>query len=221
MDELPDFGKPWVYENGFYLTASTSRMAKMIAQYELFKLTLDVPGDVVECGVFKGASFARFAMFRDLLSTSVAKQLIGFDAFGPFPKTEHEEDKAYLQGFTDSAGDQSITEDMMMEVLRQKKCDDEVILVKGNICSTVPEFCQANPHLKISLLNLDTDVYEPAATILDHLYPRIVPGGVLILDDYGVFPGETQAVDEYFADEPVEIRKFPFGRTPSYVIKPK
>ena len=109
---------------------------------------------------------------------------------------------------------------MMMDVLHQKKCADNVILVKGDICKTVPDYCANNPHLKISFLNLDTDVYEPASTILDHLSPRIVPGGILVLDDYGVFPGETEAVDEYFAEERLEIKKFPFGRTPSYIVKP-
>lgn len=221
MQELPDFEKPWEYENGFYLTASSTRMAKMLAQYELFKQTMHLPGEIVECGVFKGASFARFAMYRHLMLTGESKQLIGFDSFGPFPKTEFEEDKALLESFTAKAGDTSITEEMMMKVLEHKGCAEEVILVKGNICKTVPEYCEANPALKISLLNLDTDVYEPAATILDHLWPRIVPGGILILDDYGVFPGETQAVDEYFAgDSKIEVKKFPFGRTPSYIVKP-
>lgn len=219
--ELPDFDKAWDYENGFHLTTTVPRIAKMISHYELFKLTMEVPGDIVECGVFKGASFSQLAAFRSLLTTSTAKQLIGFDSFGPFPATEHEDDKPYLERFTAAAGDQSITEDEMRTILEHKKCDDAVILVKGDICKTVPEFCKENPHLRISFLNLDTDVYEPAAVILEHLYPRIVPGGVLVLDDYGVFPGETKAVDDYFADKPnTEIRKHAFCRTPSYVIKP-
>ena len=70
-----------------------------------------------------------------------------------------------------------------------------VELVPGDITLTVPEYVKAKPELRISLLNLDTDIYEPAVTILDHLFPRIVRGGILILDDYGTFPGETKAVD--------------------------
>ncbi|MBK5245369.1 MAG: dTDP-6-deoxy-L-hexose 3-O-methyltransferase, partial [Eubacteriaceae bacterium] len=76
-----------------------------------------------------------------------------------------------------------------------------------------------NPHLKISLLNLDTDIYEPAVTILEHLWPRIVRGGVLILDDYGTFPGETKAVDDYFDGKDIIINKFDFAMTPCYIIK--
>ena len=52
-----------------------------------------------------------------------------------------------------------------------------------------------------------------------YLYPRIVKGGILILDDYGTFPGETKAVDEYFKDKDIKIKKFPFAATPSFIIK--
>ncbi len=54
---------------------------------------------------------------------------------------------------------------------------------------------------------------------LEYLYPRLVRSGVLILDDYGTFPGETKAVDDYFKDKNIEMRKFPFCMTPCYIIK--
>jgi hypothetical protein len=56
-------------------------------------------------------------------------------------------------------------------------------------------------------------------TILEHLFPRIVRGGILILDDYAAFPGETKAVDDYLKSMHLRIQKFPFAMTPSYVIK--
>jgi hypothetical protein len=51
------------------------------------------------------------------------------------------------------------------------------------------------------------------------MFPLIVPGGVLVLDDYGVFPGETRAVDDYFRGRAVEIRKFPFCMSPCFIVK--
>jgi len=95
-----------------------------------------------------------------------------------------------------------------------------VDLIEGDITETVPSYVKANPELKISLLNLDTDIYEPAVTILEHLYPKITKGGILMLDDYGTHPGETKAVDEYFKNKTVEIKKFSFAMTPCYIIKP-
>lgn len=83
----------------------------------------------------------------------------------------------------------------------------------------VPKYVKDNPQLKISLLNLDTDIYEPAVTILENFYPRITRGGILILDDYETFPGEAKAVDDYFKDRKIEIKKFSFCMTPCYIVK--
>ena len=89
----------------------------------------------------------------------------------------------------------------------------------GDIVGSVPAYVRDHPDLEISLINLDTDIYEPAVTILEEFYPRLSPGGVLIIDDYGVFPGETKAVDEYFAGSGVEIRKHDFAVTPRFIVK--
>jgi len=217
--KLPDFKKSFDYENGFYLTCDITRISKIIAHYELFKMVLDVPGAIVEGGVFKGASLSRFAMFRDLFGNVFSKKIIAFDSFGKFPETSFEPDKKFREKFINAAGEQSISIDQMTRVLEYKKCNRFVELIEGDICKTVPEYIKENPQLKISLLNLDTDIYEPAVTILENLYPKIEKNGVLILDDYGTFPGETKAVDEYFKDKNIRIYKFPFCMTPCYIIK--
>ena len=219
MIDLPDLNQEFTWENNFYLSCQPARVGKLLAHYELFKMVAAVPGALVECGVFKGASLARFACFRQLLEGSAPREIVAFDIFGTFPATAFEADQAQLQKFISAAGDQSIAVDQMLEVLRRKHCDAGVDLVRGNVCETVPEYVRRRPDLKISLLNLDTDVYEPAVVILEELYPRIEPGGVLVLDDYGVFPGETKAVDDYFKGKDVEIRRLPFGSTPCFIVK--
>ena len=219
MIQLPDFDKAFEYENNFYLSCDNTRLSKILSHYELFKLTHDLPGAIVECGVFKGASLVRFAGFRDLFGNPWSHKIIGFDIFGEFPKTDFDEDQKYRENFINAAGSSSISVEQLQQVLDHKGIGKNVELVKGDVTETIPKYLAENPHLKISLLNLDTDIYEPAVTILEHLYPRIVRGGVLIIDDYGTFPGETKAVDDYFKDKPVKIRKFPFAMTPCYVIK--
>lgn len=217
--QLPDFSKSFEYENSFYLSCDNSRIGKILAHYELFKMTHHLPGAIVECGVFKGASFVRFGGFRDLFGNSYSKKLIGFDIFGQFPNTEYEDDKKYREGFiNETGGGISIGLEQLEEVLKHKKIENYE-LIKGDVTKTVPTYLKENPHLKISLLNLDTDVYEPAVTVLENLYPKIVRGGIFVIDDYGVFPGETNAVDEFFKDQDVEILKFPFAMTPCYIIK--
>jgi len=182
-------------------------------------MALNVPGTIVECGVFKGASLARFAMFRDLFGNPFSKKIIGFDTFGAFPETSFNPDKVVRKKFIEAAGDQSISADQMVKVLKHKGCDKFVELVPGDICETVPKYVKDHPELKISLLNLDTDIYEPAVTILEHLYPRIEKGGGLILDDYETFSGETKGIDVYFIDMNISIQKFPFCMTPCYMVK--
>jgi len=123
------------------------------------------------------------------------------------------------QKFIDDSGEEGIDVEQLYDILDRKKIRTNVELIKGNVCKTVPEYVLKNPDLKISLLNIDTDIYEPAKVILEKLWPKIVKGGVLILDDYGVFPGETKAVDEYFKGQNIEIKKFDYSATPRYVIK--
>ncbi len=219
MIELPDFTKAFDYENAFYLSCQPNRLSKAIAHLDLYRRILDLPGHMVECGVFKGASLSRFAMFRALFEAQHSRRLIGFDIFGTFPETQHAGDKPLREKFIANAGDQGIAADQLKTVLDNKGLNKNIDLVAGDICKTVPDYVTKHPELKIALLNLDTDIYEPAVTVLEHLYPRIVPGGILIIDDYGTFPGETEAVDKYFAGRKVRIQKFPYAMTPAFLVK--
>lgn len=220
MIKLPDFKKKFLWENNFYLSCDITRISKILAQYELFKAINDVSGAIVECGVFKGVSLARFTAFRELFGNPFSKQILAFDTFDKFTSTKYGPDrKRRERSATKAAGDQCISVEQMAEVLKNKQCDRMVELIAGDICETVPEYVETHPELRISLLNLDVDIYEPSVVILEHLYSRIVKGGILILDDYGFYPGETKAVDDYFKGKDIRIRKFPFCMTPSYVVK--
>lgn len=220
MITLPDFTKAFDYENGFYLSCDTSRIAKLLAHYEAFRMVQELPGAIVECGVFKGVSLARFAAFRDLFGSVAARRIVGFDVFGRFPETANQQDAAPRQAFVDAAGTEGVSTDQMMAVLKHKRCEHNVELVAGDILDTVPKYCADHPELKIALLNLDTDILEPAETILQHLFPRLVSGGVLLIDDYGVFPGETHAVDRFLATTGFRLKRFPFASTPTLLVKP-
>lgn len=220
MIELPDSARAFDWENWFYLTCDTNRIAKFVAHYELFRKSLSVPGAIVECGIFKGASFLYLSAFRKLYNLETDKRMIGFDVFGQFPDTEFVEDKSKRDAFIEEAGSEGISKEQLEDLLSKKKCDRNVDLIKGDVCRTVPHFVADHPNLQISFLNLDTDIYEPAVTILEHLYPRLSSGGVLLLDDYGVFPGETKAVDDYFKQKNVKIEELPFRETPKYIVKP-
>jgi len=219
MIELPDFSKSFEYENSFYLSCDIARISKIVAHYELFRMTSNLPGAIVECGVFKGVSLVQFSIFRELFQNPFSKKIIAFDTFGKFPESNFANDKKLRERFIYEAGDESISRPQLRKVLNNKGINRSIELIEGNIIDTVSSYSEEHPELRISLLNLDTDIYEPAVTILKELYPRIVRGGVLLLDDYGIFPGETEAVDEYFKNTDVKIRKFTFCMTPCYIVK--
>lgn len=219
MIKLPSFDKAFEYENNFFLSCDVSRIGKLIAQYELYKMSAALPGAIIECGIFKGNSLSRFAIFRELLDNKFSKKIIGFDTFGKFPQTKFKDDMKSRKKFIADAGDESISKEQLLKVLSHKQVEHLVELVKGDITKTVPEYVKTHPELRISLLNIDVDIYEPVVTILEYLYPRVVKGGIIMLDDYGVFPGETKAVEEYFAEQDIKIKKIPYSMTPAFIVK--
>lgn len=212
-----DLSKQWDYENGFYLTSHITRMSKMLAHYELYKSIVNLPGHIVECGVFKGASLIRFATFREILESPYSRKIIGFDAFGEFPRQNEVNDSKFIDNFEKSCGN-GISEDELNNVFCHKSFKNYE-LIQGDISNSVPKYLKEHPELKISLLHVDVDVYEPSKVILKYLYNRVVKGGLIVFDDFGTVFGETKAVDEYFFEQNVIIEKLPISHIPSYIRK--
>ena len=114
MIDLPDFSKAMDYENNFYMSCDSTRISKIIAHYELYKMTMEIPGVIMECRIFKGTSLARFAMFRELFENASSRKIIGFDVFGKFPDMNYEEDKKVISSlFLDAAGKTGVSENEM------------------------------------------------------------------------------------------------------------
>ncbi len=212
-----DVDQQWDYENGFYLTSHVTRIPKMLAHFELYKMITDLPGAIVECGVLKGASLIRFCTFREILESPHSRKIIAFDAFGDFPTPKDADDQAFVQEFEGAAG-AGIPIDELDSVLNRKGFDN-VELVPGDIVESVPAYAETHPELRISLLHIDVDVYAPSAVILKYFYDRLVPGGLLVLDDYGTVNGETRAVEEYFGKHMPQIQKLPISHIPAYIRK--
>ena len=207
------------YENGFYLTSDISRLAKVLLHYEIYKLIKDLNGDVFEFGVFKGVSLIKWATFRELFEDAATRRIYGFDIFDKFPETNFEQDKELRKNFIDIAGEMSISIDELYKLFEYKNFKN-IELIKGDIVHTVPEFLNNNKQINIALLHIDVDIYEPSRVILENLYHKVIQGGIILLDDYGKFPGETKAVDDYFRDKNINIQTFPFAPNgPSFIVK--
>jgi hypothetical protein len=220
MEDI-DFKRRFEYENGFYLTAPTSRISKFATHMDLYRKVSGLPGEIIECGVFKGASLCRLIKFRDLFDNKFAKKIIGFDTFGPFPEADFGPDKAVRQRFIDEAGETSITVEKLEELLTANGLNENVELVAGNLLETAPDYIEAHQQLKISLLHIDVDLYEPTKIALECFFPLVVRGGIVILDDYGAFPGSNAAIDEYLENTGIVVQKLPYSNAISYVEIPR
>lgn len=173
----------------------------------------------MEFGIFKGNSFFRWIKFRDLLEHTASRKIIGFDIFGDFPEAGFEADKAKRDAFvSETNGGRSISLEELNELLETQHLHKNVEVIPGNILETLDDYLQKNPHLKISLLHIDVDLYEPTKFVLERLYDRVTKGGIIILDDYGAFAGTNKAVDDFFENER-EIQKLPYSNAIAYIKK--
>lgn len=214
------FEKRWEYENGFYLTSDSSRIAKTLSQFEIFKKILKVEGDIFEFGVFKGASLMRIAAFRKILNIE-DKAIYGFDNFGKFPKQNNIQDNNFIKKFEKESG-YGIDKKNLVNFLKIKKYLN-IKLVEGDILKTLPRFLKLNKNIKISIIHIDVDVYSPTMLILEKLYDLLSIGGVIMFDDYLVIDGETRAVDDFFLKKDIKklFLKPKYSKTPTYFIKKK
>lgn len=212
-----EVNRKWDYENGFYLTSDLTRIPKMLAHYELYKSIINLPGHVVECGVFKGASLIRFCTYREVLESPFSRRIIGFDVFGKFPEQTDDNDQEFVERFEGAAGHGLSVEEL--ESVFSHKGFKNYELIKGDLTDTIPDYIYNHPELKISLLHIDVDVYKPSVTILNHLFDKVVSGGLIVFDDFGTVFGETRAVDEFFSEKDVIIEKLPISHIPSFIRK--
>lgn len=212
-----DFKKSFEYENGFYLTCAIDRIGKFTTHLDLFRRVSGIPGDIVECGVFKGASLSRFIKFRSLFENPTSKKIIAFDTFGEFPEAGLEIEKKQREAFIAEAGNMSIGRERLAGYLKELNLYQNIDLVEGDILETLPRYVKDNPRLKISLLHIDVDLYEPTKACLEQLFHRVVRGGIVILDDYGAFPGANKAVDEFFEGRSVRFQKLPYSHQITFV----
>jgi len=228
MIEMPGFDEQTMYdaETDFNLTMTNDRLAKFIAHYEVMKMVQNIPGSIVECGVFKGTSLVRFAAIRNLIGNDFSAKIIGFDIFSDeFPNTKFKEDQQQRDHWLNTAGGSSIGVSQLQEIFNHHGVKN-FQLIAGDICDTVPIYAKNNPGMKISLLNIDCDFVEPTFCVLDHFYDRVLEGGIILLDNYsgegtsGIsYHGDTKGIDEYFKDKNIKIQRFPWAARPCFIKK--
>jgi hypothetical protein len=208
-----------------YTMTSPERLFSLIEAVR-YVAAARIPGSFVECGVWRGGSMMAAALaLRECSETS--RELYLFDTFeGMSAPTEHDvaidgkSAAALLQAprstDPDSPWCYATLPDVQAALARTGYPDARVHFVQGRVEDTLP----ARAPKAIALLRLDTDWYESTRHELEHLYPALSPGGVLVIDDYGHWAGCRKAVDEYFGSRGIKLLLNRVDYTGRIAIKP-
>ena len=169
----------------------------------------NIEGDLLECGVFRGGSLGMICLLADRFK--MKKKIFAYDTFG----TGHSVYTSYDKNMKDMSDNYSkdYKEGFFPSLDQVKKNLIELgvneqhmpTFIKGKVEETL--YDDKNLPEKIALARIDTDLYDSTKHELEIYYPRIVPGGVLHINDYGGCAGVKKAVDEYFADKKVWMHR--------------
>jgi hypothetical protein len=208
--DLSPFQKALVKKVRPYTMTSDERVAVLEAAVR--HVVKHYPGDFVECGVAKGGSM--MAIAYTLIELGITdRDLYLYDTFEGMPEPEEADRGRFGEPAHRSwrkrrdATGQSTWINHSLEEVRGNLAltgypEDRLHFIKGKVEETLPT---AAPAGAIALLRLDTDWYASTRAELTHLYPRLVPGGVLIIDDYFRWQGARKATDEYFAAHKIPV----------------
>jgi hypothetical protein len=184
-------------------------MTSVERMYEIHRSMLyiakrGIPGDIVECGVWRGGSLMMSA-YALMAAGDTSRRLIACDTFEGHPRPEDKididvwgrdmaavHDQLTAKGETWGKVEESEVRANLESTGYPK---DKIVTIKGMVEDTLP----TDRIDKIALLRLDTDWYRSTRHILDHLYPKVSYGGLVVVDDYGHLEGSRKATDEYFA----------------------
>jgi len=171
--------------NGLMFSPDKRVFNKMVKKIEIYMSVKDLPGDIVEFGVFKGAGMALFLKLKSMYEPNSLMKVIGFDYF----------QKDVLLHSLDGINKASMTSvltrvnssDLSIDSVNSRLSvydKDNYMLVQGDAVVECKKFCTDNPGAKIKILYMDLDTGEPTYKILKELWHRVVKGGVIVFDEY-------------------------------------
>lgn len=204
---------------------------RLLAHYELFKLIKDMPGSIVELGIYRGSGFFTWANFLESFCPSDrTRKVYGFDHFKGLIEHDKKVDGDLSPWLEHIVGD-LVSQQEIMDELVQLHNDDNLLpgverckVIHGDVSQTVVHFAENHPGLRLSMLYFDMGIYEPTMAGLKHLYPLVMPGGLVVFNGYGMQPweGEAKAIEDFFHEQGTQpvMKKFDFSTLPhAYFIK--
>lgn len=190
---------------------------KLLAHYELFKRIAFLEGSIVKCGISSESSFMRFASFRNLIADQSNHKVVAFEK--QTKSLYIENDKYTSCTLLYKVKSAAIDTNIIQKKLLKKGLANKIEFVPGNLGDSIPEYLMENPDFKISFLNIDLDDYETALISLQFFYPRLVHGGILILDNYYKAEEDFHAVQDYFMHNSIHLSNLSVNKGPHYLVR--
>lgn len=202
------------------------KLTRLVSLYELFKKVLQIKGSIIECGVYHGFGLMVWAHLSAILEPdNLTRRIYGFDTFEGFPSLSNK-DRGRLSAEIKKGSFGSSSYEELQKIIKVYDKNrflghiNKVELIKGDVVKTIPKFIKQNPHLIVSLLFLDFDLFEPTKTALKNFYPRMPKGSIIAFDelDNPLWPGETLALLDTIGLNKLKIEKLLFEPFISYVV---
>lgn len=217
---VPSDDEIWTHYNGLLLSHDTDRVRKLVVRYELFRRAMQVPGDILEFGVFKGVGLMYWLKLLSIFEPAAQRRVVGFDTFGAFADSLLDYERKSAGAFVSEADFQGTEPSDLMALAEAMGEGKRLELVAGDVIETAPQYVKENPGFRIALLHLDLDTYHGTKAALEALYDHVVPGGLIVLDEYGKRGwGESDAVDEFIKDRGLALEAVEQGFQPSALIE--
>jgi hypothetical protein len=212
--------------NKFIFSNDRNVFNKMMARINFYERTKDLHGDIVECGVFKGSGMLTWLKAMDSYEHHSIKKVVGFDMFDPEKTVEDLTgiDKKTMQQVF-HRDNKLKSSDLSIEVVNAKILDagfdcSKFELVEGDICEMAPDYINTRPGFCISILYMDLDLEEPTYAALNALWPRVVPGGIVVFDEYAYHRwSETRAADKFVYATGLNLNKLNIKAPTAYIVK--
>jgi len=206
-------------------------LPQLLAYYDLFKEIQNLPGSIVEVGIFYGNGlFTWSKLFETFCPGNRGRKVYGFDNFNGYTEEALDVDQEGIKHIKNLVGDFKVNKELVKELVRLNNLDnlipgvERVKIYDGNLKEKFKQFKKEETGVRICLLVVDVNLYTPTKMALEELYDNLVKGGIIVLRGYGVKPweGESKAVDEFLEEKGIkEVKTFSFSMYPAIYFKKK
>ncbi len=212
--------------NNFIFSKDRNVFNKMYSRIQFYEMTKHLHGDIVECGVFKGSGLLTWLKLLNIYEPHSIKKVVGFDFFDPgfVDNMPDGVDKQTMKQVFDRVKDLDLN-DVSFDGIRNKILnagftEEKFELIKGDIKLTSQEYVTKRPGMRISVLYLDMDLYEPTYYALQTLWNNVVSGGVVVFDEYAYHSwSESDAADQFVKENKLKLVKTNIKTPTAYIVK--